>query len=460
MGVQKAWGGRFQETTDELVEQFTASIAADVRLAEHDIAASIAHAEMLAHVGILSPEEAAALRRELEAIRTEIRAGTFAFDPKHEDIHLNIEAALVERLGDVGRKLHTARSRNDQVVTAFRLWIRDAIDRLTEQLGELQRAYVRLAHRWPDLVLPGYTHLQPAQPILLGHYCLAYVEQLDRDRERLMDCRKRVNQLPLGAAALAGTSLPIDREYVRRKLGFERVLENALDAVTDRDFALEYLSCLIQIALHLSHWAEDWIIWSSPSWGFLELPDRYCTGSSIMPQKKNPDVLELIRGRTGRLLAAFVSLGVMLKGLPTGYNRDLQEDKPPVFEATDLVAGSLKLAARVIPEVRFRTERIRALLEKDFLDATSLMEYLIAKGLPMRTAHELVGRLVRECLDQGRTLPEVPLEELHRLCPLVDKDVFQVLGVDQAVRAFRSHGSTNPEFVAQRLRHWASQLGL
>lgn len=458
--TKKAWGGRFREPTDERLEAFGASIDVDREMAEQDIRASMVHARMLARVGILTPEEADAICETLGTIAEEIRTGRLQLNPAYEDIHMNVEAALVERLGDLGRKLHTARSRNDQVVTDLRLWVRDAIAELIDNLREVQKSWVWLAARYCDVVIPAYTHLQPAQPVLFPHYCLAYVEKFERDVERLLDCRKRVNRCPLGAGALAGTSLPIDREFVARELGFDAVLENSLDAVSARDFCIEYLACLTTIMLHLSHWAEEWITWNSVTWGFIKLPDRYCTGSSMMPQKKNPDVLELTRGRTGRVVGALQTLTTLLKGLPLTYNRDLQEDKPPVFAATHTVNACLEMAAPIIRDAELSTDRIAAEVEKGFLDATTLMEYLIARGVPMRTAHELVGQLVARCEEKGKTLRSLTLEEFKQLHEAIGPDVYDVLGPENAVRAFRSRGSTAPDEVKRRLEHWTERLGL
>jgi len=458
--AKKAWGGRFEEPTDERVERFGASIDVDRLMADQDIRASMAHARMLARTGSLTEQEAEDLCRTLEQIKEEIARGTFRFSTAHEDIHMNIEAALVERLGDTGRKLHTARSRNDQVVTDFRLWVRDAIDRIVPLLRNLQASWVILADRFADVIIPGYTHLQPAQPVLFPHYCLAYVEKFERDADRLTDCRRRVNQCPLGAGALAGTSLPIDREFVARELGFEAILENSLDAVSARDFCIEYLACLATVMLHLSNWAEEWIIWNSTTWNFVRLPDRYCTGSSMMPQKKNPDVLELTRGRTGRVLGALQTLALVLKGLPLTYNRDLQEDKPPVFAATQTVVDCLELAAAIVRDAELNRERIADEVERGYLDATTFMEYLVRKGVPMRTAHEIVGKIVARCEKQGKPLRSVKIEEFRSFCDRIEPDVYEVLGAANAVRAFRSRGSTAPSEVEKRLRYWKQKLGL
>jgi len=459
--AKKAWGGRFGAQTDHRVEQFTESISFDHRLFEHDIRASIAHAEMLAHVGLVTPDECQQIVRGLSEIRAEIEAGRFAFVPAREDIHMHIEAALIERLGDVGRKLHTARSRNDQVVTDVKLWARDALDRVDARLLALQRALVAAAERHRDLILPGYTHLQRAQPVLAAHSFLAYVEKLARDRDRAADCRKRLNILPLGAAALAGTTLPIDRHRVARALGFDGVAANSLDVSSDRDFALESAFVLAVIAEHLSGWAEEWILWSTQEFSFLALPDALCTGSSIMPQKKNPDVLELIRGRTARVLGDLNTLLVLVKGLPLAYNRDLQEDKEPLFDAFDTVEACLELAAVVVEGATLRADRIAARLDEGFLDATTLMEYLIRQGVPQRTAHEVIGHLVGRCEQLGcRRLADLPDAELSRAYPGLGPGVKDVLGVANAVGAFRSYGSTAPGEVENQLSSWKERLGI
>ncbi|MBV8265380.1 MAG: argininosuccinate lyase, partial [Planctomycetaceae bacterium] len=452
---------RFGAQTDHRVEQFTESISFDHRLFEHDIRASIAHAEMLAHVGLISSDECQQIVRGLSEIRAEIEAGRFAFVPAREDIHMHIEAALIERLGDVGRKLHTARSRNDQVVTDVKLWARDALDRVDARLLALQRALVAAAERHRDLILPGYTHLQRAQPVLAAHSFLAYVEKLARDRDRAADCRKRLNILPLGAAALAGTTLPIDRHQVARALGFDGVAANSLDVSSDRDFALESAFVLAVIAEHLSGWAEEWILWSTQEFAFLALPDALCTGSSIMPQKKNPDVLELIRGRTARVLGDLNTLLVLVKGLPLAYNRDLQEDKEPLFDAFDTVEACLELAAVVVEGATLRADRIAARLDEGFLDATTLMEYLIRQGVPQRTAHEVIGHLVGRCEQLGcRRLADLPDAELSRAYPGLGPGVKDVLGVANAIGAFRSYGSTAPGEVENQLSSWKERLGI
>ncbi len=456
---QKTWGGRFSGDTDDRVEAFTESISFDRRLYRQDVTASQAHARMLAEVGLLAADEAAQICAALDDIAAEIERGDFAFSIKLEDIHTHIERALIERLGDVGRKLHTGRSRNDQVVTDVKLWVRDAIDRLDGLLREMQSALLASADRDRDLVLPGYTHMQRAQPVLAAHYFLAYVEKYQRDRDRLADCRKRVNVLPLGAAALAGTSLPIDRDSVRQKLGFDSLAANSLDVSSDRDFALEFVFDLAVIALHLSGWAEEWVLWTTTEFGFLDLPDAFCTGSSIMPHKKNPDVLELIRGKAARVAADLQRLMMLVKGLPLAYNRDLQEDKEALFDAYDTVSASLGLAAPLVRQTRFRKEVVAARLEDGFLDATTLMEHLIVQGTPMRAAHEAVGKLVRLCEERRCRLADLPAEVYEKVNPGLTPGVYKVLGVHNALAAFRSVGSTAPAEVERQLQDWRERLG-
>ncbi len=460
MSTSKTWGGRFSATTDNRVEAFTESISFDRRLYRHDIRASQAHARMLAEVGLLTSEEASQIVAALDAIAGEIDRGEFAFSVKLEDIHTHIERALIDRTGDVGRKLHTGRSRNDQVVTDVKLWIRDGIDALDRLLHDLQSALVTAGERERDVVLPGYTHLQRAQPVLAAHYFLAYVEKYQRDRERLADCRQRVNVLPLGAAALAGTSLPIDRESVRRQLGFDAVAANSLDVSSDRDFLIEFVFDLSLVALHLSGWAEELVLWSTTEFGFLDLPDAFCTGSSIMPHKKNPDVLELIRGKAARVVADLQQLLVLVKGLPLAYNRDLQEDKSALFDAFDTVSASLELAAALVRESRFRRDAIAARLEDGFLDATTLMEFLIAQGMPMRSAHEAVGRLVRLGEERRCRLADLPAEVYESVRPGLSSGVYKVLGVPSALAAFRSVGSTAPAEVERQLQAWRARLAV
>ncbi len=455
---QKAWGGVFQVATDRRVEEFTQSVSFDRRLFGQDIDGSIAHARMLTKVGLLADGEGLAIEQALGEIRREIEQGCFPFRSEWEDIHMHIEKALIDRLGDVGRKLHTARSRNDQVSTDLRLWVRTAIDQIDQRLVDVQRALVGRCDADADVILPGYTHLQRAQPVLAPHYWLAYCEKFQRDRQRLADCRRRVNCLTLGAAALAGTSLPIDREFVAGQLGFEEVAANSLDASSDRDFVLEFVFCLAMIAEHLGTWAEEWILWSTVEFNFLKLPQGFCTGSSIMPQKINPDVLELIRGKTARVVGGLQTLLVLVKGLPLAYNRDLQEDKPPLFDAFDTVCASLELAAPLMAAAELNRTAIAERLDRGHLDATTFMEYLIRRGIPQRTAHGLVASLVRKALDRDVRLSDLPLEDFREACPELDASVYEVLGVSQAVAAMRSYGSTGPEQVKQHVAKWKKRL--
>lgn len=461
-GVQivsdKPWGGVFREETDRRVEQFTESISFDRRLFSQDIDGSIAHARMLAQVGLIAPEEAKQIVVGLENIRREIAEGRFSFSVRWEDIHMHIEKALVDRLGDVGRKLHTARSRNDQVATDFRLWVRAAIDSLLSRIRQLQAAFVKRAERDFDCILPGYTHTRRAQPVLAAHYWLAYCEKFDRDYQRLEDCRKRVNICPLGSAALAGTSLPIDRDMTAHELGFAAPAANSIDATSDRDFAAEFVFDLSLLAVHLSQWAEEWIIWSTPEFGFLKLPEGFCTGSSIMPQKINPDVLELIRGKTSRVIGHLQQLLVLLKGLPLAYNRDLQEDKPGVFDAYDTTAACLEVAIPLVELTELDRERITAQVEDGYLDATTLMEHLISRGMPQRTAHGVVGRIVREAMDRKCRLADLSLDVFRTIEPSLDESVYGVLGAQNAVHAFQSYGSTGPQRVRQELEAWQVRL--
>ena len=457
--MAKAWGGRFQQATDPRVEQFTESISFDARLAAYDIRGSQAHARMLASVGLISAEESRQIIEALDEIGGQIERGEMEFRAELEDIHMHIESALIARLGDVGRKLHTGRSRNDQVATDMKLFVRDAIDRVDELLRAVQRAFVSRAERDTDVILPGYTHLQRAMPVMAGHYWLAYCEKFERDRQRLADTRKRVNISPLGAAALAGTTLPIDRQQTASDLEFAEVAANSLDVSSDRDYLIEFVFDLALMATHLSGWAEEWILWFTTEFGFLKLPDAYTTGSSIMPQKRNPDVLELIRGKTARVQAAVPQLLVLLKGLPMAYNRDLQEDKLAAFDAFDTVTSCLELAPPLIIGAELQTARIEARLEEGFLDATALMEYLIKKGVPMRTGHETVGRLVAICESKYCRLSELPLPEMQAVCEHIGSDVKQILGTVSAVAALTSYGSGGKTQVAEQLARWKERLG-
>lgn len=452
--------GVFNSAVDSRVEKFTESISFDHRLYAQDIRGSIAHAQMLADVGVLTNEEATQITTALALIKGEIENGDFQFDEKLEDVHMNIESALVERLGDVGRKLHTGRSRNDQVSTDARLWVRDAIDETDRLLKRLQAAFVGRCEADFDIILPAYTHMQRAQPVLAPHYWLAYTEKLQRDRERLADCRRRTNVCSLGTAALAGTTIPIDRENVARRLEFEGVARNSIDVSSDRDFLVEYAFCLTMIAEHLSVWADEWVLWSSVEFQFIQIEQQFCTGSSIMPQKINPDVCELIRGKSARVIGNLQALLVLIKGLPLAYNRDLQEDKERLFDSVDTVHRSLDLAASIVAGAKLNTESINSRLEDGFLDATTLMEYLIGKGTPQRTAHHQIGSLVAKAMEKRCRLAELPIEDFQAVNDSLDQSVYDVLGVAKAVAAFRSYGSTSPPEVKTQVVHWKEQLEL
>ena len=454
----KPWGGVFDQAMDQRVEKFTESVSFDRRLYAHDIRGSIAHANMLSKVGILTDEERHQIVTGLEQIGHEIAAGQFQFRQELEDIHMNVERTLTERIGDVGRKLHTGRSRNDQVSNDIRLWVRDEIDAMSTRLENVQKAFIGRAETDAGVVLPAYTHLQRAQPVLATHYWLAYCEKFERERDRLADCRSRVNQMSLGSAALAGTSIPIDRHMVAEELEFEGILANSLDGSSARDFILEFAFCLASIATHLSGWAEEWILWSTTEFSFLRLPQKFCTGSSIMPQKINPDVLELIRGKTGRVVGNLMALLTILKGLPQAYNRDLQEDKERLFDSVDTVAACLELAAPMVAGAELNRAAITARLNEGYLDATTLMEHLILKGVPQRTAHEIIGRLVATAMKLGVPLAKLPQEAFASAHAGLDASVYSVLGAQQSIEAITSYGSTNPEQVAHQLSIWRDKL--
>ena len=450
--------GVFAKETDSRVELFTESISFDARLYAHDIQGSIAHAQMLEKIGILAANEREAIEKTLLEIKADIEAGNFTTSVSLEDIHMHIEKRLIDKLGDVGRKLHTGRSRNDQVSTDFRLWVRDALDRVDVLLLQLQRAFVGRCDQDADTIIPAYTHMQRAQPVLAPHYWLAYCEKLQRDRERVADCRKRLNESSLGVAALAGTSIPIDRQDTAQRLGFDRVAANSLDVSSDRDFVLESAFALSMIATHLSSWAEEWILWKTMEFDFIDLPHEFCTGSSIMPQKINPDILELVRGKTGRVIGSLQTLLILVKGLPLAYNRDLQEDKPALFDAFDTVEACLDIAAPLVEGATIKAESINERLEQGFLDATTLMEYLILQGTPQRTAHHMIGSLVALATEQNTSLAKLPLEEFQKLSPDLDEKIYGVLGVKNAIAAFKSYGSTAPEQVKAQISAWKIRL--
>ncbi|MXY90070.1 MAG: argininosuccinate lyase [Gammaproteobacteria bacterium] len=445
----KLWSGRFSEATDKFIERFTASVGFDARLYKQDIAGSIAHATMLAEAGVLTEEEARQIVGGLEGIRADIEQGRFAWSVELEDVHMNIEAALTERIGKVGKKLHTGRSRNDQVATDLRLYVRDEIDAIRGLLGKLQSALIDLAEREAETVMPGFTHLQTAQPVTFGHHMLAWYEMLERDDARLADCRKRVNVSPLGAAALAGTSFPIDRARTAELLGFDAPAGNSLDAVSDRDFAIELAAAGSLLMTHLSRMSEEIVLWTSAQFGFIKLPDRFCTGSSIMPQKKNPDVPELVRGKAGRVQGHLQTLLSLMKSQPLAYNRDNQEDKEPVFDLIDTLKDCLFAYGELVPAIECRREVMREAAGKDCATATDLADYLVRKGLPFRDAHGATGKTVAYALAQGRELHELTLEELSGFSGLIEADVHDVLTVEGSVAARDHFGGTAPNQVRE-----------
>ena len=465
MNDNKAWSGRFAEPVAELVKTYTASVDFDRRMAEFDIQGSLAHAQMLTRAGVLSETDLDAIRSGMHTILEDIRAGRFEWSVDLEDVHMNVEKRLTDRIGDAGKRLHTGRSRNDQVATDIRLWLRDAIDTILGLIREFQLAVLDLAEHHAATPLPGFTHLQVAQPVTFGHHLMAYLEMTRRDAERFADCRKRVNRLPLGAAALAGTTFPIDREFVAAELGFDEVCFNSLDAVSDRDFAIEFCAASALLMTHLSRLSEELILWMSPRVGFIDLADRFCTGSSIMPQKKNPDVPELVRGKTGRVNGSLIALLTLMKGQPLAYNKDNQEDKEPLFDTADTVIDTLRIYADMMGSrveadgsrvfnVRVKAEAMRAALRQGYATATDLADYLVKKGLPFRDAHEAVALAVRGAEKRGIDLPEFTLDELRaemaevpRAVPLLEADVARVLTVEGSLAARQHIGGTAPEQV-------------
>lgn len=440
----KPWGGRFSEATDAFVERFTASIGFDYRLYHHDINGSIAHATMLAKVGVLTEAERDQIIAGLEEIRAEIVAGKFTWSISLEDVHMNIEALLTQRIGITGKKLHTGRSRNDQVATDIRLYIRDEIDAIAKELTRLQQGMLGLAEANAETIMPGFTHLQTAQPVTFGHHLLAWFEMLQRDYGRLIDCRKRVNQSPLGAAALAGTTYPIDRAYTAQLLGFDAPTENSLDSVSDRDFAIEFCAFASILLTHLSRMSEELVLWTSSQFKFIDLPDRFCTGSSIMPQKKNPDVPELVRGKTGRVNGHLIALLTLMKSQPLAYNKDNQEDKEPVFDAIDTVKDCLRAFADMVPAIQPRKAEMYEAAKRGFSTATDLADYLVRRGVPFRDAHEIVGKSVAYGVQTGKDLSEMSLAELQQFSTVIEQDVFAVLTLEGSVAARNHIGGTAP----------------
>lgn len=457
--TNKLWDGRFTEATDAFVESFTASIGFDHVLAAYDIQGSIAHATMLASVGILNDNERGAIVSGLEAIREEILKDNLNWSVSLEDVHMNIESALTDRIGDVGKKLHTGRSRNDQVATDIRLYLRDAIDAVCQKITLLQQGILALAEGETETIMPGLTHLQVAQPISFAHHLMAWFEMIDRDKARLVDCRKRVNSMPLGAAALAGTTYPIDRSLTAELLGFETIAANSLDAVSDRDFAIEFCADASILMMHLSRWAEEMILWTSPQFSYIELPDRFCTGSSIMPQKKNPDVPELVRGKSGRVFGSLHNLLTVMKGQALAYNKDNQEDKEPLFDTVNTLLDCLTAFADMVPAIVPNRDNMREATLKGFATATDLADYLVKKGLPFRDAHEVVGRLVAQAIDQDCDLSELPLEILTKASELIEQDVYEVLTLEGSLAARNHPGGTAPEQVKRAITMARKSLG-
>jgi len=443
----KPWAGRFTEPTDAFVEAFTASIGFDQRLYRHDIEGSRAHAQMLTHIGVLTEAECQQILQGLDQVQAEIESGQLQWSVSLEDVHMNIEARLTALIGDAGKKLHTGRSRNDQVATDIRLYLRDEIDAIQAELKRLQIALIDLADREFDAIMPGFTHLQVAQPVTFGHHMLAWFEMLVRDAQRLADCRKRVNVMPLGAAALAGTSYPIDREYTAKLLGFDSVTENSLDAVSDRDFAIEFCAAASLMMTHMSRFSEELILWASAQFDFVDIPDAFCTGSSIMPQKKNPDVPELVRGKTGRVNGHLISLLTLMKGQPLAYNKDNQEDKEPLFDVIDTLRGSFKVYADMMAALTIKRDNMERAALQGFSTATDLADYLVRKGVPFRDAHEVVGKAVRLGVETSRDLAEMALSELQQFSDAIGDDVFEVLTLQGSVAARDHIGGTAPNQV-------------
>jgi len=458
--TEKLWKGRFEGDTAGIVERFTASIEIDKRLYRYDILGSIAHCRMLAETGIIAIAECEQLVAGLKAIESEIENDEFVYDIGLEDIHMHIEARLLENIGPVAQKLHTARSRNDQIALDLRLFLRDAVAAIGRSLLRFQRVLVESATRYVDVIMPGYTHLQRAQPVRLAHHLLAYYEMFRRDAQRMQDCHRRIDVMPLGAAALAGTTYPIDRAYVASLLDFPAVSTNSIDAVSDRDFVIEFLAAASICMVHLSRLSEEMILWSSAEFGFVELPDAFTTGSSIMPQKKNPDVAELVRGKTGGIIGQLVALLTTMKGLPLAYNRDLQEDKAPLFEAVDTLTVCLEVYSEMLPEIRVRSDRMLAAATEGYQNATDLADYLVLKDVPFREAHGIVGRIVAYCLGRDCELTELSLEEMQQFSMAIDKDVFEVLTVDGSIESRISAGGTSLQRVEEALRVAEKKVGI
>ena len=447
----KLWGGRFSEATDEFVEQFNASVGFDKRLFKHDIQGSRAHAEMLAHIGILNNRDCGEILKALDTIEVEIESGSFEWNTKLEDVHMNIEARLTELVGEAGKRIHTGRSRNDQVATDVRLYLRDAIDDIDARLQALQQAILTLAEQESETIMPGFTHLQVAQVITFGHHMLAWFEMIHRDRVRLQHCRTSVNVMPLGSAALAGSSFALDRDFVAKKLNFEALSYNSLDAVSDRDFAIEFCAFGAVLFAHLSRIAEELILWTSTQFNFIELPDRFCTGSSIMPQKKNPDVPELVRGKTSRVYANLFALLTLMKSQPLAYNKDNQEDKEPLFDTVDTVHDCVVAFANMLPHIKVNRVVLSNAAKHGYATATDLADYLVQKKVPFRDAHEVVGKTVKYAIEQNKKLDELNLYELQKFSPSISEDVFKILSVEGSVASKNTYGGTAPARVKEQI---------
>ena len=454
----KLWGGRFSENTDQFVQTFTASVTFDQRMAQQDIECSRAHAKMLGRVGVLSKEDVELILQGLNEVSSEIESDDFDWSVELEDVHMNIEARLTAKIGDAGKRLHTGRSRNDQVATDIRLYVKDAIDAIVAQANRLQLGTLELAERNADVIMPGFTHLQSAQPVTFGHHIMAWFEMINRDVDRLADCKHRLNVSPLGAAALAGTSYPIDREMTCQLLGFDRVSQNSLDAVSDRDFAIEFCAAAAIAMTHLSRMSEELVLWSSSQFDFIELPDRFCTGSSIMPQKKNPDVPELVRGKTGRVNGHLISLLTLMKSQPLAYNKDNQEDKEPLFDTVDTLHNCLRAFADMVPAIGVKKDNMYAAARQGFSTATDLADYLVRRGLAFRDSHEVVGNTVGFAIEQGRDLSELTLQELRAFSDAIEQDVFEVLTLEGSVNSRNHIGGTAPDQVRAAIKAARAQL--
>lgn len=457
--AKKPWSGRFKEQTDKLVEDFTESVSFDKRLAPYEIAVDTAHVKMLEKQGIITQEESQTIIKALQEIKEEIETGKFVFKKELEDVHMNIESRLIQKVGEVGGKLHTGRSRNDLVATDTRLYVRDEVLKILELLKELRKTLVEKSAENLDVIMPGYTHLQIAQPVLFSHHLLAYYHMFKRDSERFEESLKRINVCPLGSAALAGTTFPIDRKFVAKLLGFEDITRNSMDAVSDRDFIVETIFNCSMVMLHLSRLSEELILWTSQEFNFVEIPDAFCTGSSIMPQKKNPDVSELTRGKTGRVFGNLMAILTVLKGLPMTYNRDLQEDKEVLFDSIDTVKSCIRLNTLIIKGLKVNKERMLEQAEKGFSLATDVADYLAKKGVPFRKAHEIVGKVVSYCIDKNKTLSQLTLEELKEFSPVFEEDVFNVIDVRKAVELRNVEGGTSPSRVKEEIRRIVEEEG-